>query len=145
MQTATLKFNATKVRKLIKNNPMLNTYYDWQRWGKKFDTQALLRKVFEEVILSSSELKREYDGGETRKKLGRAPILDVPFIRNREYSKNWKLVDKIVGKLGCNLTGFDPGWLIHYEQHSIDIPYEVMRQLALLLGYKWIDRKSKAR
>lgn len=144
MQTATLKFNATKVRKLMKNNPRLNIYYEWQRRGKESDTQVL-RRVFENVILPSNKLKREYDGGETRKKLGRAPILDVPFIPDREYHKNWKVVDEIVGKLGCNLTGFDPGWLIHYEQHSIDIPYEVMRQFALLLGYKWIDKKSKAR
>ena len=142
MQTATLKFNATKVRKLIKNNSVLDSYYKWRRWGKESDTQAL-RKTFEEMILPSNKFRRKYDAGETRKKLGRPPILDVPFIPDREYSKNWKMVDEIAGKLGCNLTGFHPDWLIHYEQHPMDISYEVMRQLALLLGYKWIDKKSK--
>lgn len=144
MLTTDLKFNVTKVRKLMKNNPMLDGYYKWQKWDKESDTQAL-RRVFKNMILTSNRLRREYDGGETRKKLGRAPILDVPFIYNREYHKNWKEVDEIVGKLGCNLTGFNPDWLIHYGQHGMDISYEVMRQLALLLGYKWIDKKSKAR
>ena len=144
MPAIDLKFNVAKVRKLIKNRPMLDGYYKWWKWNKKSDIQAL-RKVFQEIILPSDSLRRKYDAGETRKKLGRAPILDIPFIPDREYSQNWKTVDEIVGKLGCNLTGFDPDWLIHYRHHSMDISYEVMRQLALLLGYKWIDKKSRVR
>ena len=144
MQTTTPRFNTVKVKKFIKTDEMLSRYYEWLRWGGASETQAL-RKTFEEIILTNNRYCTKYDNGETRKKLGRAPLLDIPLILDKEYNKNWKTVDKIVGRLGCNLTGFNPDWLIHYGQHSMDISYEVMRQLASLLGYKWIDKKQRAR
>lgn len=71
----------------------------------------------------------------------RAKIKDVKHIDQREFFKNFNTVDKIAGKLGCELTSFDPTWRLHFHYYAcFDMPYEVMRELALRLGYKWMDK-----
>ena len=132
------RFNGNRVRKLLEEHPMAKQYYEWNKSSGNSDAQAL-KWIFKEIIMEDPRLKDAYDGGRMKKKLGRAPLLHVPLISHREYRKNWKVVDEVVAKLGCNLTGFNPDWLIHYGRHSMDISYEVMRELALLLGYKWKD------
>ncbi|GAH27664.1 unnamed protein product [marine sediment metagenome] len=71
----------------------------------------------------------------------RAKIKDVKAIDQREYFKNFDVVDKIAGELGCELTSFDPSWRLHFHHYAcLDFPYEVMRELALMLDYKWTDK-----
>lgn len=71
----------------------------------------------------------------------RAKIKDVKAIDQREYFKNFDVVDKIAGELGCELGSFSPTWRLHFHRYAcLDFPYEVMRELALKLGYRWIDK-----
>ena len=71
----------------------------------------------------------------------RAKIKDVKGIDQQEYFKNFDTADEISGKLGCELTSFSPGWRLHFHKViMVDVPYEVMRELALVLGYKWVDK-----
>lgn len=72
----------------------------------------------------------------------RAKVKAVKNIDRQEYFKNVDTVDKLAGRLGCKLGSFDPGWRLHFHHYScMDIPYEVMRELASLLGHKWVDKK----
>lgn len=71
----------------------------------------------------------------------RAKIKDVKEISKREYFKNFNTVDEIAGKLGCELGSFSPFWRLHFHHYAcLDFPYEVMRELALMLDYKWTDK-----
>lgn len=139
MQGTIFRFNANRVRKILEEYPMAKSWYEMAKYSGKSDIQAL-RQIFKEIIMEDPRLKEAYDGGRTRKKLGRAPIHEIPFIsKERKYRENWKTVDKIAGRLGCDLSGFNPDWLIHYKNHPMVISYEVMRELALILGHKWQD------
>ena len=71
----------------------------------------------------------------------RAKIKDVKGIDQQEYFENFDTADEIAGKLGCELTSFSPGWRLHFHKVvMVDVPYEVMRALALMLGYKGVDK-----
>ena len=136
-----LKFKAEKVKKLIEGDMFLTWLYERLKIEEGKSNAEALEIIFNNEIIGNSVLERKYDAGETRRKLGRAEIKDIKEIHQREYLENWKIVDEIAGRLGCDLGSFDPGWRLHFRNHCIDIPYEIMRELALMLGYKWIDKK----
>ena len=73
--------------------------------------------------------------------------LEEILPEKRIYKENFETVQKIAGKIGCHLISFDPVWRLYYQpstysqQRTIDLPYEVMKELALLLGYEWIEKE----